>query len=93
MHPFFLIGAVLHATAIAVLAFFILFSASKAEGLVRTLGYVLGIWVLIIAVLAFVGPAVGPMLGFPMMDHMRHGWMQPGQQPGQPPETTALAKH
>ena len=84
MHPFFLIGAVLHATAIAVIAFFILFAASRTEGMVRTLGNVLGAWVLILAVLAIAAAVAGPMLGLHMMDRMHPGCMQPWQHSGPP---------
>jgi hypothetical protein len=86
MHPFFLVGAVLHATAIAVIAFFVLFTASKTEGLLRIFGHILGIWLVVLAVLAIVGALLGPMLGLPMMDHMHHGWMQ--QQPAAPHSLT-----
>jgi hypothetical protein len=37
------------ATVIVVLGYFILFSATKTEGLVQTFGYILAIWVFIIA--------------------------------------------
>lgn len=91
MHPFILFGAVLHITAIAVIAFFVLFTASKAQGPVKTLGNVLGIWLLVLAVLVVIGAALAPMFGaqpfdFPMRDYMHHGWMQPWQHPGQPPQ-------
>ena len=83
MHPFFLVGAVLHATVIAVVAFLILFVASRTEGLVRTLGQVLGAWVLILAVLAIVAAIAGPMLGLHFMDRMHYGCMHDGQHPDQ----------
>jgi len=76
MHPFFPIGAIIHATLIAVIAFFILFAAGKAAGFTRTLGTLLGYWVLIIAVVALVGGVMAHMNGgkppFGMMGH--HGW-------------------
>ncbi|MDE2182210.1 MAG: hypothetical protein KGJ78_04245 [Alphaproteobacteria bacterium] len=50
MHPFFIIGAVYHMLAVAVLAFFVLFAASRADGFVKILGNVLG-WLLLIAAL------------------------------------------
>ena len=88
MQSFFWIGAILHATAVAVIGFFVLFAAGKADGLLRTIGNVLGIWLFILAILALVGGATAPMFGgrpfgFPMMDQMHHGWMHQWQYPGQ----------
>ncbi len=59
MHPFFLVGALLHATAILVIAFFVWFAASRASGLLRLFGGVLGLWLLVLAVLAIVFGASG----------------------------------
>jgi hypothetical protein len=78
MHAFFLMGAVLHTIVVAVVAFFVLFAASKADGFVRLLGTVLG-WILLIGAAAglifgIYGMATGnhPPFG-PDRDH--HGWM------------------
>jgi len=82
MH-FFAIAAVLHTLVIAVLAFFVLFAASKADGFVRLLGNVLG-WILLIA--AVLGLAVGivhVVSGKPMMDDGQR-WMMHFDR-GQPP--------
>ena len=92
MH-FFAIAAVLHTLIIAVLAFFVLFAASKADGFVRLLGNVLG-WILLIAALLglvfgiyHVMTGKGPMMegGGPhwMMHWERgeHGMMAPGAEP------------
>ena len=91
MHPF-LVGAVLHATVMLVLAFFVLFAASKADGLVKTLGNLLGGWLVILAVLAIVGAATAPMFGgrpfgMEFMGRMHHGWGPPPaeQQPAPTP--------
>ena len=88
MHSFFWVGAILHATAMAVVGFFVLFAAGKSGGLLRTIGNVLGIWLFILAVLALVGGAAAPMFGggsygFPMMDRNHYGWMHqwPSDQP------------
>ncbi len=69
-------GAVLHATALGVLAFFILFAASKAEGFVKLLGNILGIWVLLIAVCAVVFGVWHAIHGGPDrdVDRMHHSW-------------------
>jgi hypothetical protein len=64
MHPhFFLIGAILHATLVAVIAFFILYAAGKASGFTKTLGSVLGIWVLIIAAVILAGGVTAAVNG------------------------------
>jgi hypothetical protein len=63
MHPFFLVGLFLHLTILAVVAFFVLFAASKADGFIKLLGNVLGGLLLIVAVLGAVGGASAPFLG------------------------------
>jgi len=69
MH-FFAVAAVLHTLVIAVLAFFVLFAASKADGFVRLLGNILGWILLIAAVLALVLGIVHVLTGKPLMgDH------------------------
>ena len=60
MHPFLIVGGLLHATALAVVGFFVLFAASKAGGVVRTIGNVLGVWLFVIAALATLGPRDSP---------------------------------
>jgi hypothetical protein len=106
MH-FFAIAAVLHTLIIAVLAFFVLFAASKADGFVRLLGNILG-WILLIA--AVLGLAVGifhvvtgkgPMMdGGPHMMLWHHGdhdstmGPAPGQPaPAQPVQPAAPGSH
>ncbi|HEV2362751.1 MAG TPA: hypothetical protein VGS12_00990 [Caulobacteraceae bacterium] len=59
MHPFFFVGALLHATAILVIAFFVWFAASRASGLLRLFGGILGLWLVVLAVLAVVFGASG----------------------------------
>jgi hypothetical protein len=72
MHPFFIFGALLHATACAVVGFFILFAATRTAGLLKTVGNVLGIWLFILALIALIGGILGHGMGH------RHGWgMQP----------------
>lgn len=64
MHPhFLLVGAIIHATFISIIAFFILYAAGKASGFTKTLGTVLGYWVLIIAVIALAGGVTAQMNG------------------------------
>lgn len=58
-----------HVTILLILAFFILFAASKADGLVRLLGYVLGVWLVVAAVLHVAAPFV------PGMSAMHEGMM------------------
>ena len=74
MHLFFVGAGLLHATALAVLGFFVLFAASRSAGLLKRFGYVLGWWLFILAVLALVA---GVLLG-PMMAAHHHGWMAHG---------------
>src|SRR5260221_11511516 len=80
MHGFFFMGSLLHTFAAAVLAFFILFAASKSEGFVRLLGNLLGWIVLIIAAaglaLGIYGAATGQHP--PWMERGHHGWMMRG---------------
>lgn len=94
---------IVHVTMLLVVAFFILFVAQKADGLVSLFGNILGAWIVIIAVLhiaaCFVpgladkmgmkGPdgAHGPMM---MHEHWMHHW---GMQPAAPqPAPAAPAK-
>ncbi len=107
MHPhFLLVGAILHATFIAIIAFFILYAAGKASGFTKTLGTVLGYWVLIIAALALAGGITAQMNGGkpfgmePMWGH-HHGdrhcdgdkdGMTPPAEPATPPAAMAPPK-
>ena len=93
MHAFFILGGLLHATVLAIIGFFVLFTASKAQGLVRQIGNLLGAWLYILAVLAIIASvafaAAGP--GF-MRSH--HAWMYSGAlgagpPPAAPPANTA----
>ena len=95
MHGFFLIGlagGLLHATALAVIGFFVLFAASRATGALARLGQALGIWLFILAVLAIIGGAlIGPRIG-----HFHHGMMghggwgpPPAAAPAAPPPAAA----
>ncbi len=74
MH-FMLIGALLHATVLGIIAFFILFAAQKAEGVVTMLGRILGLWVLLLAILALVIGVGSFVTGKPMMGMDGPGWM------------------
>ncbi len=49
MHPFALVGGLLHATALAVLAFFVWFAAARATGWLKLFGKVLGMWLVVLA--------------------------------------------
>jgi hypothetical protein len=63
MHPMMVVGVVLHVTLFAVLAFFVLFAAQKAQGLVKLLGNIVGVWLLLLAVLVMLASASAPMFG------------------------------
>lgn len=41
MHPFLLAGLILHATGLAVLGFFVLFAASKTDGMIKSVARVI----------------------------------------------------
>jgi antibiotic biosynthesis monooxygenase (ABM) superfamily enzyme len=87
MHPF-LFMTIHHALVVAIVAFFVLFAASKADGFVKLLGNVLGYLLLICAVLLVVWVFVAPVMGWhplPMHPGMMHGWGQAAPPPGQAP--------
>jgi len=93
MQPFFIIGGLLHATALAVIGFFVLFAASKSEGGVRRLGNILGVWLYILAVLAlagwiFLGAAANGPLGRRMMA-FHHPWRAESAAPASVPAPAA----
>ena len=89
MHPFLILGSLLHATALAVIGFFVLFTADRAGGRVKTIGNALGIWLFILAALAIIAAIVAPARGYgpgpgawgwmgghhrPMMGSYPQGW-------------------
>lgn len=88
MHSFFIFGAVLHTTALAVIAFFVFFAAARSEGRLATFGNLLGVWLLILALIALVFGAVmlsngGRMLGgYGYGYNMMGGGMMGGNGPG-----------
>jgi hypothetical protein len=71
MH-FMIIGALLHVTVLGVIAFFILFAASRAEGFVALLGRLLGYWILLLALAGLAFGIFGAVTGRHMMGP---GWM------------------
>ena len=75
MHPLFLFGMIWHVTALAVLSFFVLFAASKAEGFVKLLGNVVGGWLLVLAALGIIGAATAPFVGGRPFGLPMGGWM------------------
>ena len=68
---------VVHVTLLLIVAFFILFAASRADGLLKLFGSVLGVWVVIVAVLHIVAFCMPGMMGMKgMHEGMMHGqWM------------------
>lgn len=82
-----MIFIIAHVTGLLVLAFFVLFAAGKADGFVRLLGAVLGIWLLVLALAVIALCFAGPMLGWKMpgMDMLswHRGWMHRGPAPQQ----------
>ena len=69
------VGIALHATVLAVLAFFVLFAASKADGFVKLLGMILGAWLLLLMVGAIAIGAWHCLHPDADRDHMHHDWM------------------
>jgi hypothetical protein len=68
MHPFGIIGGLLHATALVVFAFFVWFAAARSTGWLKMLGNVLGAWLVIIGVVGLVMAIIAPGMGW----HGRH---------------------
>lgn len=60
-----------HATIIAIVGFFVLFAASKASGLLKLIGNLLGLWLFVLAALAIVASVVWGGHGMMGFDH---GW-------------------
>ena len=84
-----LFHVVAHITIVLIVAFFVLFTASRADGFVKLLGTILGAWLVLIAVVIVVGHVTAPMFGgkpFGMdMDAMHGGWMhRDGMHPDAP---------
>ena len=83
------LGVVVHATVLLIVAYFILFAASKANGVVGAIGKLLALWVFALAVLMVVctGMAPGPDHG-PWFKNMMRGqignWMHAPEQSAQP---------
>lgn len=88
MMMFGLAGGILHATIIAVVAFFVLFAASKADGVVRLLGNILGLWLIILAVLGLVMTGLFLVRHHGDKDHMHGLWVMHW---GGPPPANAPA--
>lgn len=78
MHPFAFIGGLLHATALAVLAFFVWFAAARAMGWLRLFGKILGMW---LAVLAIASILFGLFAPAGMGCHHMKGWGTPEAAP------------
>ena len=72
MHGFFAFGVVHHVLIALILSFFILFAASKADGLVKLFGNILGVLLLLVAVLGIVFAGMHAMHGG---DDQQKGWM------------------
>jgi hypothetical protein len=71
------LAMVAHATLLAIIAFFVLFAASRATGWLKALGSALGIWVLILAVIALICAVAAPFI------HVAPGrGFGPGMMPG-----------
>jgi hypothetical protein len=96
MHGFFLMHAVIHLLACLTVAFFILFAASKADGLVKLFGNILGIIFILIGIAGVVFGVMHHGDHDGMMGERMHGWGPPwmmhgGQEPAQPNAAPAPA--
>ena len=87
-----ILGAVLHVTVLSIVGYLLLWSASKAEGIVALIGRLLGLWVFLLAILSLVAMVTAPMFGgkpFGMdMGHgpgMMHHWGPPPGMGAPPP--------
>lgn len=81
-----------HVTVLLIVAFFILFAASKAEGIISLFGNILGVWVIVIAILHVVAhfmPGTFGMKPGTMHGHWMHHW---GEQQTAPAPAAAPAK-
>jgi hypothetical protein len=90
-----LVGVVLHVTVLAIIGYLLLWTASKAQGVVAFIGWLLGLWVFVLAILSVVAVVAAPIFGGKPfgMEMMRghDGWMHDGyggdessRGPGQP---------
>ena len=87
------LGGLGRATVLAVVGFFVLFTASKSQGLVKRIGNVLGAWLFVLAVLAIVGSIFLGAMGRGFMGP-HHPWMHAAA-PGvvaQPPAANSTAQ-
>ena len=84
--------AVLHFTVLAIVGYLLLYTASKASGIVALIGRLLGLWVFFLAILAAVASVAmpgGKGWNGPMMHGHATGWMHRWDREGAPDQTTA----
>ena len=92
MYPFGFAFVLLQATVLAVIGFFVLFAASRSQGLLKHFGNVLGCWILAITLVALLAFAAAPLFGVrPYSVGMIHnGWARGVPDPlRQPPRLPA----
>jgi hypothetical protein len=65
-----IVGGLLHATALAVLAFFVWFVATRASGWLRLAGKILGAWLAFLALVSIVFAIFAPAM---WRHHMKGG--------------------
>lgn len=89
------VGTVLHVTVLAIIGYFLLYTASKADGLVALIGRVLGLWVFVLAILSVVAVVAMPgdmPFGPGMMHGHGMGWMHRWEHDGAPGQRVAPAE-
>ncbi|HEX4862365.1 MAG TPA: hypothetical protein VFV07_14105, partial [Rhizomicrobium sp.] len=74
---------ILHALAVAVIGFFVLFAAERASGIVKLVGTVLGWLLWILAIAGVVCAVIGPDMAGKWMDRM-HGTPPAAAEPAKP---------
>ena len=89
MHLFVFFHALMFATFVAVVGFFVLFAAARAAGAVRTIGSVLGWWLIVLAAIGLIGGIVATVTGHGGMGWRRHGWGAEAPATAAPPTAPA----
>lgn len=66
----YILISLIAATFLVVVGYFVLFSSTKTEGVVKTFGQILAVWIFILAAILPVTGAYATLAGFPSIDAM-----------------------